>query len=66
MNKQKLERWAYNADELAEILGISRSSAYALIKGGTIPSVRLGRLVRVPADSLQVWMKENETVAGAR
>ena len=61
MDKKKLDRWAYNATEVAETLGISRSSAYALIQAGTLPSIRLGRLVRVPCEALQDWIKENQT-----
>lgn len=34
--------------EVAAMLSISRSSAYQLIAAGTIPSVRIGRMVRVP------------------
>ena len=42
--------------EVAELLGIGRSKAYELIAGGSIPAVRLGASVRVPADSLRVWI----------
>lgn len=32
----------------AELLGISRDSAYAAVKAGEIPSLRLGRRILVP------------------
>ncbi len=35
------------------MLSISRSSAYELIAAGTIPSVRLGRMVRVPLEAIR-------------
>ena len=38
-------------NEVAQKLNISRSFAFLLMQQGTIPTVRLGRLVRVrPAD----------------
>ena len=47
--------------EAAQILGIGRSLIYELIARNEIPSVRLGRCLRVPAESLQQWLKEQET-----
>jgi excisionase family DNA binding protein len=35
-------------EEAAEILRISRNSAYEAVKRGEIPSIRIGRLLRVP------------------
>lgn len=46
--------------EAAQILGIGRSLIYELIARNEIPSVRLGRCLRVPAESLQQWLKEQE------
>jgi len=37
-----------NIAEVAAYLGIGRSLAYALVARHELPSVRLGRLVRVP------------------
>ena len=48
--------------EVAEILGIGRSLAYELIARKEIPSVRLGRCIRVPSESLQRWIKEQESL----
>lgn len=36
-----------NVDEAAELLRISKSGAYAAIKAGLIPSVRIGRRILV-------------------
>ncbi len=35
-------------EEAAKVLRISRNSAYEAVKRGEIPSLRLGRLIRVP------------------
>ena len=39
--------------ELASYLRISRNSAYALVRSEQIPSVRFGRLLRVPKTALR-------------
>ena len=46
--------------EAAQVLGIGRSLIYELIARKKIPSVRLGRCLRVPKESLQQWLKEKE------
>jgi len=40
-----------------ELLDIGRSTGYALIASGKLPSVRIGRAVRVPVDGLREWVK---------
>jgi excisionase family DNA binding protein len=39
--------------EAAKFLGISRNSAYVAARNGEIPTVRIGRLFRVPVVSLK-------------
>ena len=47
-----LFRLAYPVPEVARLLGISRSYAYALVTAGEIPSVRIGGKPVVPAVDL--------------
>lgn len=42
-----------SVDDAGRVLGIGRSSAYAAVRSGEIPSFRIGRRVRVPA----VWVR---------
>lgn len=42
--------------EVATILGISLGRAYELARRGIIPSVRLGRQVRVDRIALEKWL----------
>jgi excisionase family DNA binding protein len=42
--------------EVIELTGLGRTRVYALIAGGELPSVRIGRSVRVPADALRAWI----------
>jgi excisionase family DNA binding protein len=51
-----VEPMTYRVTEAAAALGVSRSTAYELISSGTIPSVRVGRCVRVPVDALRAWL----------
>ena len=50
------ERLLLTVEEAARRLGIGRSLAWRLVRSGELPSVRLGRLVRVPERNLQVWL----------
>jgi len=47
--------------EAAQVLGIGRSLIYELIARREIPSVRLGRCLRVPTESLQRWLIDQES-----
>lgn len=39
-------------EEAASVLGIGRSAAYSAARRGEIPSLRLGRTIRVPTAAL--------------
>lgn len=46
-------RRTWTVDEAAEILGISRASAYAYAKSGELPTIRMGRRLLVPGAGLE-------------
>ena len=46
-----------NVYDVAETLGLSVSRTYAMMNKGTIPSVRIGKSVRVRPADLYAWMK---------
>ncbi len=46
------------AEQVAEILDISKARVYELIRDGILPSVRLGRQVRVADSILEEWIEE--------
>ncbi len=48
-----MERITLTVEEAAEILGISRNSAYALAKTRELPTIRLGRRLVVPRAALE-------------
>ncbi len=47
-----------DAGDLAQILKKSKPRAYALMAGGQIPTVRIGRSVRVSKRELERWIRE--------
>jgi len=47
------------AGEMADILHVSKVTAYNLMRWGEIPSVRMGRLVRVRVGDLEKYIREN-------
>ena len=46
-------------NDVAEILSISRTHAYKLIRDGVIPSIALGRCVRVRPEDLEAFIANN-------
>lgn len=49
-------RATYKVEEIAEILGIGRSSAYNLVKEGVFKTVRIGTTIRVSKKSFDEWL----------
>ena len=45
-------RRTYTVEEAAVILGLSRGAAFNFVRDGTIPSIRLGRRLLIPAAAL--------------
>lgn len=44
---------ALTVEQAAAVLGIGRSAGYAGVKSGDIPSIRIGRCIRVPRHRLE-------------
>ena len=44
--------------EVARIIRVARSRAYELVGSGEIPSIRIGRSVRVSRKELERWLEE--------
>ena len=58
-----MDKLLLKPSEVTQILGIGRSLVYDLIAQKEIPSIRLGRCIRVPSESLRQWISEQETKA---
>lgn len=46
----------YTIEQVSELLGISRATAYQLARDGVIPARRLGRRWLVPRKALHDWL----------
>ena len=52
--------------ETAHLLGICKTKVYAMIRGGSIPHLRIGRRIVIPTAALRKWMQtETEGVVTA-
>lgn len=55
------QRMVLRIEEVAEILGVSRSLVYMLVGRGDMPSIQIGRCRRVPVDELRVWLRRQSS-----
>ena len=58
--KTQSQARAYTVEEIATILHIGRSSAYALVKKGYFKSVRIGTAIRISRKSFDGWLDQLE------
>lgn len=49
---------ALSAEEVAQVLGISRANAYALMHSKGFPTLKIGKRMTVPKDKLIEWMEK--------
>lgn len=52
---------ALSAEEVAQVLGISRANAYTLMHSKSFPTLTIGKRLVVPKDKLLIWMEEQMT-----
>ena len=55
--KRPLERRTYTVNEIARILGVSRTQAYRLVQEGLFKSVRIGNAIRISKRSFDHWLE---------
>ena len=54
-----MEKMVYTVKEMAQLLGISKSYAYELVKERKVPVLDLGKRKVIPKDRLDEWIREN-------
>lgn len=52
------KRAAISVEEAGEVIGIGRASAYAAVRNGALPSIRIGRRLVVPVPALLALLGE--------
>ena len=50
------DKRVYTVDEIQDILGIGRTSAYSLVKQKVFHSVRVGGIIRISKKSFDAWL----------
>jgi excisionase family DNA binding protein len=50
-------RLVYEVPEAGEMLGLNRNAAYAAAKRGDIPTIRIGKLIRVPKAAFNLMLE---------
>ena len=58
-------RQTLSVEEVAEVLGIGRNSAYEAIRRGEIPALRLGRRLVVPRQALERLLRNSNSETAA-
>jgi excisionase family DNA binding protein len=48
-------------EEVAELLGVTKSWVYAQTRAGLIPTVKLGRYYRYRPEAIETWVAEQES-----
>ena len=54
-----MEKLLMKPSEVAECLGLGRTKTYELIASGQLSTVRIGGVLRVPANSVRRWIETN-------
>ena len=55
--KRSLECRTYTVNEIARILGVSRTQAYRLVQEDLFKSVRIGNAIRISKRSFDHWLE---------
>ena len=50
----------YTVEEIAKLLSIGRTTAYALVKEGHFKTVRIGSAIRISKQSFDEWLDRQE------
>ena len=51
--KALMEDLTVTVEDAAKLMAISRNSAYAAVRDGSLPSIRVGRAIRLPTAKLR-------------
>jgi excisionase family DNA binding protein len=60
------EKLLLTPEEAFQVLSVGRAKGFQMISSGELPSIKVGRLRRVPIDQLRAWVEKRtqEQTAG--
>jgi excisionase family DNA binding protein len=61
---EKDERLVYNVQEAGTLLGLTKNAAYEAAKRGDFPTIKIGRLIRVPKAAFHAMIDSPVKQAG--
>jgi len=60
-NGGEMDKLLLKPMEAAEAIGVGRSRIYEMLTTGEMPSVRIGRSIRVPVRALNQWVEDRQS-----
>lgn len=58
-----MDKLTYSIPEVAQVLGVSRPTAYALANSKGFPVLNIGKRKVIPVEGLQEWIKKNSDIS---
>jgi excisionase family DNA binding protein len=59
------EPWLLDSRQVARLLGISRTKTFQMMATAELPTVRIGRCIRVPREGLLNWVMRQASLESA-
>ena len=53
-----MEKLLLSPNEVGEVLTIGRTRLYSMLANGELPSIRVGRSIRIPTNALTRWVEQ--------
>ena len=58
-----MEKMLLKPSELQEVCGLGRLRDYEMLATGELPSIRIGRSIRIPVEVLREWIAQQSNQA---
>lgn len=55
-----MEKLLLTTKEAREVLSLNRTRMYEMLAAGEIPSIRIGRAIRIPVKALEQWIEQQQ------
>ncbi len=60
-----MDKLLLKVSEAGEMLGVGRSRMYEMLATKELPSVRIGKSIRIPKRALELWVENRSPMGGA-